>query len=493
MIPNQDLDVLTEAMSARHGRRPLSQTDVADADPFILFLGNECALAAKVPDLESIADQAFNLLGGSDEALAQSIALAGDEGKPNMLKALYNLLDKMSGGLAYTMLQSLYLNIPVPLFYQDLAQLVKAGYFNRIITTNFDTLLEQALDGAGMQAGFDYFVTSLGIKSGEGEDTSPDQSADDAPSEGDDREPVHIIKLHGDLAQQQINLSPGRIQRALQSQRRFVKSELKGDIIMVGYRFENDKVNDWLASTSTSREQLWWVRPDGPQRDINDWASVVSFIDGEAGRPESFFSQLVLRLLRRPVLESLSKSFKDYAAGAGVEIEETLDQPAQQAMEASYGEDDQLVIELRDKIRHSQSVLFGHEQSSATGERPPNVQTQIDYQKRHIAKFEDKLRELPGCRERIIELVNLIESDAERAGDRLKPGTLDFLRQQIYALLREYEFEQPPNQQVIAAAICATVMLADRLRVETGGEAFSLKTLRELATYVPSLAARGVI
>lgn len=498
MIPNDDLDTLTDAIRARHdGRPPILQGDSPGPETFILFLGSECARAARVPSIDSLADRASELILGGGEAGAQSSPPGGDSDAKDVIKSLYKMLDRMSRGMAYTMLKSLYMNVPVPLFYQDLAQLVKAGYFNRILTTNFDTLLEQALDAAGMQAGFDYCVTSLGIKSDEDEqERSAARKGDAEQSEEDgceSREPVNIIKLHGDMAQQQTNLRPDRIEKALRSQRRFVRNELKGDIIMVGYRFESQPVNEWLASTSTTRDQLWWVGAEPPGKGIGSWAPQISLVGGDVGRPETFFSQLVLRLLRQPVLESLNKSFKDYATGSGLEIKEEapVEAPAQGAQE-TYGEDDPSIVELRDKIRRNQATLFGFELTAPTSERPLGVQAQINYQKRHIAKFEDKLRNHPACRRRIVELIDLITTHAEQASDEIRPDTINYLHWNAEGLRYEYE-QGDPNQHVIAAAICATVLLADRLRVELGEEAMPSDLLRELASYVPSLTARGVI
>jgi phosphoglycolate phosphatase-like HAD superfamily hydrolase len=493
MILSQNIDTLSNELQVRNRRDPLSQAepDPTGSEKFILFLGSDCARAARVPDIATVASQALDLLTAYNIGDSDEPSKLDKPDKAELLKTLYQRLDEMSPGLIFNTLRSLFVNLPVPVFYQDLAQLVQAGYFNRIITTNFDTLLEQALDGIGMQAGFDYFVTSLGIKSDiNARQLSPDFDIDPSEESSTLREPVHIIKLHGDLAQQQINLSPARIEQALRSQRRFVRSELKGDMVVVGYKFENLPLNDWLSSTATTRDRLWWVSQNGDNNDVAGWAARVAFIEGEAARPETFFGELVLRLLRRPVLATLGKSFKDYFIGIDINVEFKSEEEAK--TDERYSDDDLTIVELRDKISLSQAALFGQEQSASSNDRPPNVQAQIRYQKRQISRFEDKLREHPGCRKRIIELVELIASGA--AGVKaLDSRSLKYLQDQIAVVLREYQQEEKPNQQVVSAAISTIVILGDRIRVEISDAAVMFDSLRELATYVPGLAARGVI
>ena len=493
MILNQNIDTLSNELQERNRRDPLSQADAdpPDTEPFILFLGQDCAQAARVPDLETVASQALKLITAYDIEDVTDPSKVDESDKPKLLKKLYQRLDQIPPSLIFNALRSLFINIPVPVFYQDLAQLVQAGYFNRIITTNFDTLLEQALDSTGMQAGLDYCVTSLGIKSDESaRQTFPDCDVD--PSQQliiPRHEPVHIIKLHGDLAQQQINLSQSRIEKALRSQRRFVRSEIKGDMMVVGYRFENDPLNDWLSSTAKSRERLWWISQNGDHKDVAKWANNVAFIDGDAARPDMFFSELAFRLLRQPVLATLGKSFNDYLSGIELDVDIKIGRAKKPEKTHDH---DLTIVELRDKISLSQSALFSQEQSASSNDRPPNVEAQIRYQKRQIAKFEDKLRDHPECTKRILELVELIASNALDVKG-LDSRSLQYLRDQVGVVQREYKDEVKPNQQVVSAAISTIVILGDRIRVELSEAAVMSDSLRELATYVPSLAARGVI
>ena len=486
MIQNQDMDILSDEIRVRHQPYPQSPGDpMPDKDQFILFLGNDCARAARVPDIKEIAAKAHKLFT-ADNVEQRYFPEVDSSNTDEVVKALYQLLDQMSPAVIYNTLRSLFTDLPVPLFYQDLALLVQAGYFSRIITTNFDTLFEQALDGAGLQAGFDYFVTSLGTKSESEPDSDPSFEAMQSTSHL--REPVHIIKLHGDLAQGQINLLPGKIDDALKKHRRFVRSELQGDMVIVGYKFENAKVNDWLGSTSP-RDRLWWVSQENGHDQVMRWASQVAFIEGDTARPEQFFSQLVLRLLRQPALATLGKSFKDYAKGFGIDVDFDIDEPASEADDP--GEGTLTVLELRDTVKRLQTVLFSQEQAASSGDAPLNVQAQIRYQKRQIARAEDRLRAQPECKKRILELLDQIGSAAANVPE-INQQTLSYLQERANDVREEYQ-APAPNQQIISAAIAVVVLLAERLRFEISEAAMPIDDVRELATYVPSLAARGVI
>ncbi len=57
----------------------------------------------------------------------------------------------------FRVLEPFYRRVPVPLFYRDLAALA-AGFVTHVLTTNVDTLLEQALGAVGLTVGRDYCV-----------------------------------------------------------------------------------------------------------------------------------------------------------------------------------------------------------------------------------------------------------------------------------------------------------------------------------------------
>ena len=141
------------------------------------------------------------------------------------------------------MLQALYARVAVPSFYLDLARLIRRGWFPQILTTSYDNLLEKALDRVGVPASRIQVTTLARGQTSENRPGSPEASL------------VSIVKLHGDLAQSVVQLTPTDIARALNACRRLVSDELLGHLIVVGHTAGDDPVDHFFAK-SPDRELL---------------------------------------------------------------------------------------------------------------------------------------------------------------------------------------------------------------------------------------------
>jgi hypothetical protein len=455
MKPTPGIAQLAEQMMERHADKY--------RDPLILFLGKECADAAGVPGVASIARQVF-----SDPFLPEATYVTGQDldDSEALVQAFYRLLSDMPSGQRYRMLQSFYKGVPVPSFYQDLAALVKAGHFPHILTTSIDTLLEQALNGAGLWPGKDYQVISLGPRQDRPPDVAPSGPADVQ---------IHIVKLHGDLAQSEFVIAPDEITRALEPQRRFVKGELSGDMVIVGYEFESEPLNQWLAWTPGT---LWWVSEQAADAErmapIEEKRHVVH-IQGENARPESIFGQLVYLLLRRPewtpTARSVIESATEEASAWSVPKSLVTDIPsADEYSDSEY---------LRGQIQRSQQVLYELEQNVIPGERNVQLETQITYQRRKIVELEDQWRNLDGNRERVLSLMEQIkEAVAQARPDDTR--TVSFVQDQFRVVDQEYS-HSVPNQDIISASVGAAVVLAERL----GPDVVKPDVVQELAAFAP--------
>ncbi len=247
--------------------------------PYILFLGEGCAAAAGAPSRAEIARQALALFASDSDKPVPN------EPDDAVFDRFAKYTESLSPASLGRMLRNLHAQVAVPSFYQHLAQLIREGYFPLIMTMNFDTLLEQALTNAGVRSS-DYRVTTFG---------SGRTSLETDPST---RSPLtHLVKLHGDLAQDIAQVTPEQIEEALQSSRLWVKSDLKGDIVMVEHVLSDDPIDRWL-SHSPSRE-LWWVAQEPPAdpTKVGSWTvEPLNEITGDLGRPQVFFQQLGFRL-----------------------------------------------------------------------------------------------------------------------------------------------------------------------------------------------------
>ena len=482
MLPSSGLDDLTSRMAQRQKHLTTKPLDPDCPEPYILFLGVGCSLAAGAPSIEEIAEKELTRLAHSDDDFTFD-----PKDKPKSLKKFYEWLEAESPGQVFRLFHAHYANTPVPVFYQELALLIKNNYFNRILTTNFDTLLEQALSGAGLIPDVDFEVTSFGVTKRESRRSrsSSDESSSDCP-----REPVNIIKLHGDLAEGELMVAPEQIEELLKSRRHMAKQGLKGDLVMVGYQFESPKLNDWLRSYR--KRELWWVSEQQQnQGEVQSWGEHIEYIDGEVGKPDQFFSQLSLRLLRLPALSSQRVATKS-------NVEFGMDAPTEEAVTVPPEESEKILLDdLRGQIRRFQASLSSLEQKASPDERPTSLQVQIDYQKQQLMMLEDKLRSLSTSWPQLLELLrNMAESLRTARVDpeleqHISDGTINFLRRQYETVKEEYSSGEP-NQQIISAAVGGAAILAERLALEFGPKVIKPEEVRDLASFVPTVATRGI-
>jgi len=172
--------------------------------------------------------------------------------------------------------------------YAALAELIRAGYFDVVLSTNFDPLLEDALAGLPMRRR-DYVTLVHGVM-------TPEFIADHL----DNRTPrVKVLKLHGDLFYRkfyytgaEITTFPLQIGEAL---RTYLN---RRDVLIVGHGMRDEDVNRCLSSEGSA---LWYVSPAPPPAEIAalmaSRRSQQNVIDGDDGTFDAFFTRLAAVLL----------------------------------------------------------------------------------------------------------------------------------------------------------------------------------------------------
>ena len=465
MIVQPAFETLAQQISQRRGD-----------NPFLLFLGVGVADAAGIPSTAEIARAILTDPNTTQQDDAQ------------LIQNYYAYLEKLSRFARQSTLQQFYSSIPVPRFYQDLAILINNGYFQQILTTGIDTLLEQALDGLGKRRGIDYQVTSFfGADRGTSRKlyTNPELQT-----------PIRIVKLHGDLSQSNMAITPDEIAAVLLPNRAAVKGELRGDIVMVGYQFESPPVTEFLYWPGG---EIWWVSPEPPPPDQigSQGSHELHYLEGANAQPETFFGLLniVLSRLRTsneleslqaalpedeqksPALEVTSRGIAPSAAPQAIVSSVYSSLPSGPQLEEQY---------LRGQLQQCQANLSRLEQQiSSAGEKNVEVQIQIDYQRRQVAQLEDQLRALTYPADVVIDLVREVANAVRRQSN--DPGAISFMRKQVNTLTDEYA-RTPPSQEVIGAAIGATILLAERL----GKEVVDDELVRRLLPLAPSTARRWI-
>jgi hypothetical protein len=454
----------------------------------VLLLGAGCARAAGVPSLAEMAMQVF--AGFIDDPAQAAKYLPADywaalQKQPEeqrdyepLLHGFFEFMSGLSGMARYNVLKPFYDRIPVPRFYRDLAQLLKEHYFSHVLTTSFDSLLEGALSDLGLTPQRDYEVISLGT----------DQSRRSMlRSRYDTEAAITLIKLHGDPAQLKVALSPDEIEQVLRAQQYMVKGELSQDMVVVGYAFESEPVNRWLRWTPGD---LWWASeepPGGEQIGALAEKRPIHYIQDSSGRPEEFFGVL-LTVLKSMALhrDELEVSAQHEVAGADRSrwpqaSEEAppskIPKPTAEDLEKQY---------VQQQLQSSRAVLSSLELQAATkGGTDLSLKVQIDYQQQQIAQLEARLRELSYSGTDVVELMRRITSSVRRAGG--DAGAVSFLAKQANTVKKEYERDDP-NQDVVSAAIGATVYLAGRL----GPSLVDPEAIAKLGSIAPGAATRGL-
>jgi hypothetical protein len=301
------------------------------------------------------------------------------------------------------------------------------------------------------------------------------------------RRAIRIIKLHGDVAEGVVTITPDEIEAALWPHRREYKSELTGDIVIVGYEFESDPINHVLMRTPA--RELWWVNREPPLRPIS--GQDAKLITGESGSPGEFFGQLALRLLRVTAPGPTMPSLLDQTQRSLESAPSSLSAPPSTDFSNEYDYDYAETTYLQDRIRRYQTELSGQELAALRGEVNAQRDAQIRYLREQISRLEDEFREadrrsaFPGAQP---QLLNLLERTA--LASRWRPNDTpvrNYLHEQIETVKTEYA-NTAPNQDIISAAVSAICLLAERLSPEV----VDPQLVSALAVYVPNIGRRGL-
>ena len=169
------------------------------------------------------------------------------------LKAFYDILDNLSETERYARLQQFFLEpYPSP-GYRHLAELAKIGYFDVILSTNFDFLLENA-----------FFV--VGLKTEDVEVLVNGRESEDYILKALERRTprIKLLKLHGDLKTRNMAFTPKEIFEFGQKVENVLVKYLNGDVLIIGHEMRDDDINRCIRGDGGA---LWYVHPEEPAVD----------------------------------------------------------------------------------------------------------------------------------------------------------------------------------------------------------------------------------
>ncbi len=166
--------------------------------------------------------------------------------------------------------------------YQALATLCAEKYFDLVLTTNMDPLLDDAVAAARMWRR-DYLLIVNGV-------IRPDRLE---LLLGAQRPRVKVVKLHGDLFQRFMAWTVEEMDDFLTQVAPFLKPAVAGrDFLVVGHSLRDARVRELVESTSGS---LWFTHPDKVPDYLTGNATMRAVVAPECAF-ERFFPALALGL-----------------------------------------------------------------------------------------------------------------------------------------------------------------------------------------------------
>jgi hypothetical protein len=243
----------------------MRQRKAAGEPPYVLVLGAGATLSSGCRAMSAVVQ-----------------AVVGDYD----LKRFFEIMDSLSETERYTRLQAFFQEpYPSP-GYRRLAGLVKVGYFDVILSTNFDFLLENAF-------------TEVGLKAGDVEVLVNGRESEDYILKALERRTprIKLLKLHGDLKARNMAFTPREIFEFSQKVERVLAKYLNGDVIIIGHEMRDDDVNRCIRKDGGA---IWYVHPEEPEVDSFIWRAMQvrpsTAISGEPAQFDDFCQTLYQEL-----------------------------------------------------------------------------------------------------------------------------------------------------------------------------------------------------
>ena len=164
----------------------------------------------------------------------------------NKVNYYFDFLQNLSPTERYTILKKYYENLTPSNGYISLAKLIKSGYFELILTTNIDTMLEDALRTQEF-ADFQVIIIDEEMTTGKLEAILKTRTPK-----------VKIIKLHGDIHARRFAFTPREILTNVNVVEKLLSQILVGDTIIVGHSSRDE---DLTRCIGTDGGSLWYVNP----------------------------------------------------------------------------------------------------------------------------------------------------------------------------------------------------------------------------------------
>jgi hypothetical protein len=198
------------------------------------------------------------------------------------IEEFYQILDRRSRDERYAILKRHIEGKAPSEGYRSLAELIQRGYFEVILSTNYDTFLEDVLSDVGLRrSDFDLLINGV-----HKEEEMVRQLRSRVPM-------IKVIKLHGDLHHRLFAFTPEEIFQFSEKIEKVLHDLLKSDLIITGHSMRDNDINRCIDQDGGS---VWYVNPSEPMASDTIYqilrVRAGQVIAGEAGHFDSFFVTL---------------------------------------------------------------------------------------------------------------------------------------------------------------------------------------------------------
>jgi CHAT domain-containing protein len=251
-------------------------------NPAVLLLGNSGVVEAiRLQELDTESRQVIRSFSDGD------------------FEAFYEQMDSLGRAERSLFLSEIFSHAKVPPAWSQLAQVLQEGFFSTVLTTCYDSLLEQGLAQQGLVPGRDYAVFVIGVN-----------REDELKGFLRSSIPLKVIKLHGDLSFGSINLTPEET-FSFPVTIADLLVELTGEtLVVIGYEERHRDVLEILNRDSDA--SVWWISPNGPSWERLEDRSVLqvmlerksdtNIVTAQEGEFSQFISLLHAQLGLSPLL-----------------------------------------------------------------------------------------------------------------------------------------------------------------------------------------------
>ena len=222
---------------------------------FILFLGAGASIQSGGPTTEAIVDDVVRRFGDATRA-----------GGPGKYTEFYDILEnRMARGDRQAVFREYFEHMDPSDGYMKLGELIKRGWFDVILTTNFDNMPERAFTELKLALGSDYdrFV---------------------AGRDNDDeigfflRTPhprIKLVKLHGDLGAGILDFTPLETLRFPPPLEENLRKLTRSNMLFMGYSGRDKSV---LGVLNTEGNGIWWANLSGLHWADRDQRKILSIL-----------------------------------------------------------------------------------------------------------------------------------------------------------------------------------------------------------------------